>query len=342
MVDLDLRSIRQNGEPDALPDTRNLGVIVRALLLANAAGLFAATLRAPRVADIASQFIVIAWSVEPALFASLAALFVARDALARLPHAAAIACILALVCLVTAAMYFLGAVPVQGADWADLAWRLAYALALCAALLAYFRLRNRAFSPALSEARLQALQARIRPHFLFNSLNAVLSLIRGNPARAEAALEDLADLFRNLMADNRKLTPLADEIALCRQYLRLEQLRLGERLGIAWRLGAGVDRALVPPMLLQPLIENAVYHGIEPGIGHGTIEIEAERAGDSLRIRLANPYFAEHQHRQGNRMALGNIRERLQLHFDVEASLDSRVAGDRYEIRMVMPWRTAT
>ena len=97
-------------------------------------------------------------------------------------------------------------------------------------LLGYFDLRGRALSPALTEARLQALQARIRPHFLFNSINAVLSLMRQDPRRAESALEDMADLFRVLMADNRELTPLAREIELCRQYLDLEQLRLGERL----------------------------------------------------------------------------------------------------------------
>ena len=94
----------------------------------------------------------------------------------------------------------------------------------------YFHLRARALSPAIAEARLQALQARIRPHFLFNSINAVLSLVRSEPARAEIALQDMADLFRVLMRDNRELAPLADELELCRQYLELEQLRLGERL----------------------------------------------------------------------------------------------------------------
>jgi len=341
LVDNERHSIRQNVEPDALPDYRNLGVIVRALLLANAVALLAASLRAPRADDIAGQFIVIAYWVEPVLFASLAALFVARDALARLPYAASVGCTLALVAALTAAMSYFDVAPAQGRDYGDLAWRLLYALVLAGALTSYFRLRSRAFSPALLEARLQALQARIRPHFLFNSLNAVLSLIRSDPRRAEAALEDLAELFRNLMADNRQLTTLGEQIALCRQYLRLEQLRLGERLGIEWRLGPGVELALVPPMLLQPLIENAVYHGIEPGLGPGIIEIEAERAGEALRVRLTNPYFAEHQHRQGNRMALANIRERLQLHFDVEASLESQLSGGRYEIRMVMPWRTA-
>jgi hypothetical protein len=107
-------------------------------------------------------------------------------------------------------------------------------------------------------------RARIRPHFLFNSINAVLSLVRAEPARAETALQDMADLFRVLMRDNRDLAPLADEIELCRQYLELEQLRLGERLTVDWNLKSMPGDALVPPLVLQPLLENAVYHGIEP------------------------------------------------------------------------------
>src|SRR5262249_22845361 len=163
----------------------------------------------------------------------------------------------------------------------------------------YFLLRERAFSPALAEARLQALQARIRPHFLFNSLNAVLSLIRHDPRRAETAIEDLAELFRTVMSDNRRLAQLADEVALCRQYLSLEQLRLGERRRVDWQVAPATGSALVPPMLLQPLIENAIYHGIEPGVDAGVVEIRAAREGDRLRLQLSNPYHPEHQHRQG-------------------------------------------
>jgi len=167
----------------------------------------------------------------------------------------------------------------------------------------------------------------------------VLSLIRKDPKRAETALEDLAELFRTVMADNRELVALGDELALCRQYLNLEQLRLGERLRVEWQIEPGVEQALVPPMLLQPLVENAVYHGIEPGIAAGVIEVRIGRRNDRLTLQLSNPYHEEHQHRQGNRMALANIRERLLLHFDVEASLDTRVAGNRYEIGIVMPYR---
>jgi two-component system sensor histidine kinase AlgZ len=205
-------------------------------------------------------------------------------------------------------------------------------------LLAYFDLRGRALSPAIAEARLQALQARIRPHFLFNSLNAVLSLIRQEPKRAEAALEDLADLFRVVMGDNRELSPIAREVELCRQYLELEQLRLGERLKVAWRIDKMPPDALVPPLVLQPLLENAVYHGIEPRVEPGEISIDIYTTRNELHAVLRNPYEQEGNHHAGNKMALANIRERLQLHFDAEARLDTLVREDTYQVHIVLPY----
>ena len=153
------------------------------------------------------------------------------------------------------------------------------------AVLAYLRLHTKAYSPALAEARLQALQARIRPHFLFNSLNAVLSLIRRDPKRAERTLEDLADLFRALMSDGRSLVRLADEISLIERYAAIEQLRLGERLRMSWDLDNAPVDAMLPPLVLQPLLENAVYHGVEPGTGIGDVLVRIERRGDRVLMR---------------------------------------------------------
>jgi two-component system sensor histidine kinase AlgZ len=207
-------------------------------------------------------------------------------------------------------------------------------------LLGYFRLRGRALSPLLTEARLQALQARIRPHFLFNSLNAVLSLIRKEPMKAEHALEDLADLFRVFMAENRDLAPLAREMALARQYLGIELLRLGERLQVEWHTDKMPGDALIPPLTLQPLLENAVYHGIEPSAAPGIISINVYRARDEVHIDIRNPYFRDGgQHHAGNKMAMGNIRERLALHFDAEASLKTTVGSDYYQVHITLPYR---
>jgi two-component system sensor histidine kinase AlgZ len=217
-------------------------------------------------------------------------------------------------------------------------------IALCAyaALLAYFGLRAKALSPAIAESRLQALQARIRPHFLFNSLNAVLSLIRSDPRQAETALVDMADLFRVLMRDNRDLVPLADEIELCRQYLGLEKLRLSDRLAVEWHLKSMPGDALVPPLMLQPLLENAVYHGIEPSSAPGVVSINIFLKGGDVHAILRNPYQAEGgRHHAGNKMALANIRERLKLHFDAEGTLVSRVRDAAYEVHIRIPYRTA-
>jgi two-component system sensor histidine kinase AlgZ len=335
-----VQSIRQNHLPDALPDFRNLGVISRILLSVNAVALLFAVARSREIAEFAVKVTEIAGSLEPVLLAAVIALYAASPLLQRLEYAQGLAAVFAIALTATVALFPLQTYIGGSGESRELAWNLACAACVTAAVAWYFHLRNRAFSPAISEARLQALQARIRPHFLFNSLNAVLSLIRKDPKRAEGALEDLAELFRTVMADNRQLVALRDEVSLCRQYLNLEQLRLGERLRVEWRLDPAAEEGLVPPMVLQPLVENAVYHGIEPGIEPGLIEVHIERRNDRLWLQLTNPYHPDYQHRQGNHMALANIRERLQLHFDVEASLNTRIAGDRYEIGIAMPYRT--
>ena len=220
---------------------------------------------------------------------------------------------------------------------------LLLALSVFGVLLLYFRLRAKALSPAIAESRLQALQARIRPHFLFNSINAVLSLVRSDPKRAETALLDMADLFRVLMRDNRELVPIADEVELCRQYLELEKLRLSDRLTVEWHLNNMPADALVPPLVLQPLLENAVYHGIEPSSAPGVVSINIFSKGGDVHAILRNPYQSDSgNHHAGNKMALGNIRERLQLHFDAEGTLESRVRDSTYEVHIRMPYRTAS
>jgi two-component system sensor histidine kinase AlgZ len=336
-----MQSIRQNDPPDALPDFRNLGVMSRILLGVNVLAVLFAFARSRGMADFAERLSEIASRMEPVLLVIVMALYFASPIFGRLAYRYGLLAVFATVLAATAALSPLGALLGGDGKWWEIFWGLGYAAFGTGLFAWYFHLRNRAFSPVIAEARLQALQARIRPHFLFNSLNAVLSLIREEPKRAEAALEDLAELFRTVMADNRELIPLGEEVSLCRQYLNLEQLRLGERLHIEWQVEPESERVLVPPMLLQPLVENAVYHGIEPGSSSGVIEIRIGRRNDRLLLHLSNPYYEEHQHRQGNRMALANIRERLQLHFDVEASLTTRVNGGRYEIDIVMPFRTA-
>jgi two-component system, LytTR family, sensor histidine kinase AlgZ len=331
--------IRQPSDSAGLPDLRNLGTILRILLAVNGATLVVAFAREPRLAMLPAEWATLTGYVEPHLFAELAILWLSQPWLARVEFRTGVLVVTAITCAIAFGVHAL--VPRVGSEASSIFRHLAFALVAQFLLIAYFRLRARALSPAITEARLQALQARIRPHFLFNSLTAVLSLMRSEPRRAEVALEDLADLFRVLMRDNRELTPLADEVELCRQYLELEQLRLGDRLVIDWNVKSMPGDALVPPLVLQPLLENAVYHGIEPLTAQGVLSINIFLSRDEVHAILKNPYLADgSRHQAGNKMAIENIRERLALHFDAEASLESRVTRDTYEVHIRMPYRT--
>jgi two-component system sensor histidine kinase AlgZ len=331
------RSINQNAYSSALPNFRNLGILFRILVAVNVFAAAAALVKAGDARMLWEELLEISAVVQPLLIASLLALVVLNDILKRLPYAFGLAAVFALEMTLTAMLYGAGK-SFHAAEFAPLPRYWVLVALATAALLFYFHLRGRALSPALSEARLQALQARIRPHFLFNSINAVLSLIRQDPRRAEAALEDMADLFRVFMADNRELAPLAREVELCRQYLELEQLRLGERLKVEWHVEKMPSDALIPPLVLQPLLENAVYHGIEPRMEPGMVSINIYRARDQVHAVLRNPYQQQGGHHAGNKMALANIRERLQLHFDAEATLATRVGDDTYQVHIVMPY----
>ncbi|MBP9653248.1 MAG: histidine kinase [Rhodocyclaceae bacterium] len=311
--------------------------MLRCLLGVNLLALFAALARNTALARLPEELVELAALVEPPLIASVALLYAAGRPLARLPYAAALAAVM-LASAALAALFMALFTPPGLPPPSPLRAAL-WAAAAAAAVLLYFDLRHRAFSPALTEARLMALTARIRPHFLFNSLNAVLGVIRSDPRRAEQALEELSDLFRVLMAENKQLVTLGEEIALCRQYLDLEHLRLGERLRVAWDIEGCPADAQVPPLMLQPLLENAVYHGIEPCTEPATVTIRAERAGEEIRIVLSNPYHGENAHHAGNRMALDNIRERLMLFYDLEARLDTEAQEGLFRATIRLPYR---
>jgi two-component system, LytTR family, sensor histidine kinase AlgZ len=316
--------------------------MLRVLLGVNALAALAALLLANDLLGWKAHYIDLASLVEPLLLFGLGVLALLRNLLWRLPLRLGQMCVLVI-------FGALALLLLQGAWSLNLLeaaspWRfLLLTWATTGLLLGYFELRSRAFSPAQAEARLAALNARIRPHFLFNSLNAVLSLIRARPSQAEAALESLSDLFRAAMRDPAELVSLADEIDLGRQYLELERLRLGERLAVDWQINKIPLDLPIPPLMLQPLLENAVYHGIEPAPDGGTIVIAIDQRADELHIRIANPTLGLSagggMHAAGNHMALANIRERLALYYDLEARLETEVAENRYEVRIVLPCR---
>lgn len=336
-----VQSINQNLIPDALPNFRNLGATLRIVLLVNAIGLLAAIGQAVSLQDVLQRFIDSSAFLQPVLLSSLLFLYVLDEVFARLSYWQGIAAVVCTVATITLAISYLGgdlyAPLTESASFH--AWRNAVLSGiLTGVLLVYFKLRAMSLSTALHDARLQALQARIRPHFLFNSINAVLSIVRADPKRAETALEDMADLFRMAMADSQKMVPLRKEIELSRQYLSLEKLRLGERLAENWSIDENLSDALVPPLMLQPLLENAVYHGIEPLTEGGLLDVKLQRIGKELHMEVRNPCRGQCGMHKGNKMALENIRERLALQFDVEATYTVESGNDFYHVHIQLPY----
>ena len=330
-------SIRQNRAPSALPDLCNLGVTLRVLLAVNGLALLALLIRNAAWSGLAARIVDLAMWVEPILIASLLTICASRKWLDRMPYRFAF--LLAMAAVAAIAWFFDGllrqAVDSTVGPWPAMLW----AALAAAGVLKWLVLTQQAREPALAEARLMALTSRIRPHFLFNSLNAILGVIRAEPRRAEAALEELAELFRALMQDPRDLVLLSDEIALSRRYLDLERLRLGDRLKVAWDVESCPPDALMPSLMLQPLLENAVYHGVEPADDPGTISIRLAHANNQVHVELTNPLQPGHVHAKGNQMALANIRERLMLLYDLEASLATEVGENSYTVRITIPYR---
>lgn len=322
-----------------LPDFRNRGVWLRLLVGANLSMLVVALVGNRALDQLPGEIAELAALVEPMLLLVLALLYIVAPLLKRLPlrlalPAVVLSAVLSMLAVEFALAQLIGRPP---------GWRSSLAAGLGAILLlGWLRRRDRALEPALAEARLAALTARIRPHFFFNSLNAVLGIMRDDPRRAERALEELGELFRALMRDNRALAPLAEEIALARTYLDIEKLRLGERLQVDWDLAACPPDTLSLPLLLQPLLENAVYHGIEPAAEPGAIRVRIAATADGVRIEIDNPLCADAaEPRAGNHMALANLRERLMLYYDLEARLDCTVRDGRYCVRVDLPHRSA-
>ena len=328
-----------------IPDCCNIGVIYRVLLATNAAGVGVIWLRSQTTPQAVVAFLNAAMVLETVcilallVLCGLRKLMLVQQAPLSLQRSL---CGLLPALIALAVIFLIEALPWLFGDLDHVsALRMSIAAAFFGMLFQqHFELRARAFSPALGEARLQALQARIRPHFLFNSINAVLSLIRSDPQRAESALEDLADLFRVLMRDNRDLSTLQQELQLCHQYLSIEKLRLGERLKVEWEIRQLSQQDLaqiqIASLLLQPLIENAVHHGVEPSETPALISIRMERQGDQIAIALTNSYFPGHASK-GNQMALDNIRQRLTLLYDMEAELLAEVVGQQFYVSLVFP-----
>jgi LytS/YehU family sensor histidine kinase len=191
------------------------------------------------------------------------------------------------------------------------------------------------------DAELRALRAQVNPHFLYNSLNSISALTGSDPAAARRMCLLLAEFLRTtLRVSTQERIPLAEELTLVDRFLSIEQVRFGARLQVERSIDESALECQVPPLVLQPLLENAVFHGVEPGTGAGEVLVRIERRGDRVLARIENPYVADQQRRVGNRMALENIRERLALFFDAEARIETNADGRRYRVEIEIPYRS--
>ncbi len=316
-------------------DACHVGVIMRAVLFVEATMMTGAMFGASDVPDWLLRASVLTGAALPATLAWLIVTCSLKGQLERLPppFQAGFGMVLGAV----AGVYGCGLLRLTGiastGPW--LASAITGAM-LSALLVAALFLRAKGRTPAAVAARLSELQARIRPHFLFNTLNSAIALVRGDPARAETLLEDLSDLFRSALADQGEAVTLAEEVALARRYLRIEQVRFGERLRVEWALDPHAGNARVPPLVLQPLVENAVKHGVEPSAAGAQVRISTQRRGGVVVIKVTNTVPAG-QGRRGHGVAQDNVRARLRLLHDVQGQFQTALVEGVYQVRIEVP-----
>ncbi|HXD41130.1 MAG TPA: histidine kinase [Ramlibacter sp.] len=316
-------------------DACHVGVILRAVLFVETVMAAGALFAAIDIADWLLRISVLSGAALPATLAWLIVACSLKKVLARLPGAAQQVFGIALGAL--AGLYGCALIALAGfasrVPW--FASSVSGAL-LSAALVAALVLRAKGRMPADTQARLSELQARIRPHFLFNTLNSAIALVREDPARAEAILEDLSDLFRHALMDPSQTVSLADEVALARRYLDIEQVRFGDRLQVEWAIDAAAGGARLPALLLQPLVENAVKHGVEPSAAGAQVKVSTQRRGSTVVIKVTNTVPAG-QGRRGHGVAQDNVRDRLRLLHDVQGQFQTGFKDGIYQVRIEVP-----
>ncbi len=229
-----------------------------------------------------------------------------------------------------------------------LAWALRneiIAAILGGILLHYLSLSHslRRRQQAALSARLQALQSRIRPHFLFNSMNLIAELVHSDPDKAETAIENLSQLFRATLREAVDV-PLGEEIQLCQDYIDIEMLRLGARLQVRWQIDSIPDELCIPLLSLQPLIENAIYHGVEQRTQASELRISVHYDGHRVSIVVVNPMppdSTQQRRGRGHQMALDNIRERLQARYGETAKLTTSADRELFICYLSYPYELA-
>lgn len=321
--------------PALVFDACQMGVVLRAVLFVELAVGVVVMFAAGDFLDWVTRLSLVTGGALPATLAWLLAACVAKRLLAKVVPTLQYA--VAVTLGAVAGLYGCGVLAMAGlverAPW--VASGSAGAL-LSALLVAGLVMRAKGRMPADTTARLTELQSRIRPHFLFNTLNSAIALVRAEPAKAETLLEDLSDLFRHALMESSDSVTLADEIALAQRYMAIEQVRFGERLRVQWVLDPAVNGAKLPPLLLQPLVENAVLHGVEPSPTGADVRVSTERRGSVVVIKVTNTVPAG-QGVRGHGVALRNVRDRLGLLHDVQGQFRSGLKSGVYQVRMEVP-----
>jgi two-component system, LytTR family, sensor histidine kinase AlgZ len=316
-------------------DACQLGVVLRTVLFVEVVVGVGVVYTTATWIDWVLELSMLTGGALPATLAWLLVACGAKRMLARLPAALQYGVAVGLGGL--AGLYACGILHMIGllpyAPWVASACTGALLSSLVVAALV---LRAKGRTPADTSARLAELQSRIRPHFLFNTLNSAIALVRAEPAKAETLLEDLSDLFRHALQDMDKPVTLAEEIHLAQRYLAIEQVRFGERLRVEWALDPQAQAARLPPLLLQPLVENAVRHGVEPSPTGAEIRISTQRRGSTVVIKVSNTVPAG-TGQAGHGLALANVRDRLNLMHDVQSDFRSVLKNGVYQVRMEVP-----
>ncbi|MCA0324669.1 MAG: histidine kinase [Proteobacteria bacterium] len=329
------RRVSRQAPPVLVFDACQVGVVLRAVLYVEAVLGVALMYPAADPADWLARFAVATGGALPATLLWLVMGCSLKRPIARLASGGQVAVGIglgALTGLYACAMLALLQVVPDPPWLASASTGALLAAGLVAALL--WRVRGR--TPAATAARLAELQARIRPHFLFNTLNTAIALVRAEPARAETVLEDLADLFRHALSEQAGSSTVGQEIELARRYLAIEQLRFGDRLRLEWALDPRVDGARLPPLILQPLVENAIRHGVEPSPDGAQLRISTQRRGALALIKVTNTVPAG-QGDPGHGLALDNVRGRLRLLHDLQGGFRTALRGGMYQARVEVP-----
>jgi two-component system sensor histidine kinase AlgZ len=334
--------------PDFCSANMVLNVIVIAEMLA-----FVVTLTTRRISlSVLQDLLLISIFVQWIALTSVAILCALRRPLSRLANLHALILVYALLLAITFVigelaiwlLYAVGKIASARPEWYAYfhVQNLSVSAIVNALALRFFFAKHELQQRTASEARakMQALQSRIRPIFLFNGMNIIASLIRTAPARAEEAIEDMADLLRMMLGDEENLVPVKNEIAVAKKYLSMESLRLDNRLRVDWNIGKFPRKAVMPVLTLQPLLEHVIHHTVEPVAAGNHLQVKLWEEGGVVHIRLAASLpaigvkAAKH-----DASALDNMRQRFESHYGSAARLEVNKDNGDYVVGVALPAR---